>query len=295
MRVRNALAGLEGSDELSSANRWSDLRRNYALAYRMVGLNSKSLCTVQADPYELRQASFTGMPLRSDRGQRGFMRVEWNPSALGPLSKSRLSMLLETIVPGYSAQLFLSTARVTRIDLSFDIYNVHPDSFLVFTPPLRKTVSVRYAYGGEGGCNAIQIGSSTSDRQLLIYDKRLQLDLQSRARTVPLLRRSRTRFELRLQASSLQALMTGPNPFAQYVVVPKALMSTQGFKLHEVDFFLDSCIQRGAQAALSRIEDIRLRRKYAEALRAIPSPNWWQPSITWAQLPRALADATPGQ
>lgn len=294
MRVRDVLSGLAGSEEISLASRGSELRKNYAIAYQVIGSNSKTICTVQADPYELRRSAFTGIPPRSERGLRSFMRFEWNPAALNFQEQARLGTLLRTVVPDYSIAMLMTEARVTRIDLSFDIYDVLPDSFLIYTSPLHKTVSVLYKYGAEGRCNAVQIGSVKSDRHLLIYDKRLQLNQKPRpAGRIPILRRARTRFELRLQAPSFQTLSDGPNPFDRYKVASRKLMRTHGFSQHEIGFFLDSCDRRGAQAALSLIENARLRRRYSDALLNSPCPNWWQPSDIWNQLPQVIVHAIP--
>lgn len=265
------------------SNVHSELFKNYAHAYRL-NFGPTCFCTVQLQPR---------------RPGHRFIRLEWNPNlaqAANPESIGMIHALLSECVPSYeSIQLF--DARITRIDLAFDVYRTRVESVFI-SSLLRKNSSGQYVQLSEeflhtGYVNARYVGKPGSDKYLLIYDKDLEA-ANREIRPIPAIPRypiPRTRFELRLRnVGTLSQLAMQGNPWLAYSVTSR--MRVSGIKN---DFawqhFLDSCSYRGAQAALSMIPNRRKRTEYRNALYESTPPQWWNPEQIWRELVPAISSA----
>jgi hypothetical protein len=254
-------------------NPYSALLKSYRFAYH-IHFDERTTCIVQVAPRAY--------------GSR-YIRLEWNPAKARKAHRNpmgRIMEMLQTCLPNYSPNLVLE-ANITRIDLSFRLYGVSVDSILVCTI-LRKPLSGRYF-------------APHVDQYLLIYDKKLEIASRqigqlgkhhgretstTRVRHAAL---ALTQFELRLRSvGTFENLASIPNPFETYTVT--SYERAKHLKVgHQWVWFVDSCKMRGAQAALSMIEDRRERTKYRRELETSGQPSWWNPTKIWAELPHALS------
>jgi hypothetical protein len=274
-------------------DRYSDLLKGYRSAYRLM-FDDDLFCAIQIQPHK--------------RGHR-FMRLEWNPNAAQRVCAEatlRILVLLRRCLEIDPLET-LARAKITRIDLSFNLRRVSLNSFFISTQ-LHKAVSGDYlqyhhTYARDGYLNARYIGKADSNKYLLMYDKRLHTECALIRKNPQTTERANglgrpdvrlpkiTRFELRLRrVGTLEKLMDMRNPWAQYSVTQA--INTGGVRNdHLWQFFILSCKQIGAQAALSMIEDFNERNRFRKALNLCGAPNWWNPDVIRAELPRALAEA----
>lgn len=236
--------------------------KTYQYAWRL-NLDNGEFCLIQHSPR---------------RGRSNFLRIEFNPAKVGRIGCDAVFQLLARSIPSFASA--LQNARVTRIDIAFDVD--HPISrLLVFDTP-RKQVSRTFTTQGE--LNALTIGSLESDRYLLVYDKRLEDEVCSGRITA----RIKTRFELRLRdLSSFADLGRINNPLMNYTVRELDFALAQQ-STHEWKWLLHASSVIGAQAALSLIQNRTVRRRIRDALRTIPTPSWWNPESIWSEVPAAL-------
>lgn len=97
-----------------------------------------------------------------------------------------------------------------------------------------------------------------------------------------------TRIEARCAKSvTVQRLLSMPNPFAPLAVCAFAHDPHQSLVLQ---FFLDSCRQRSANAALRLIDDPKQRDKYRRRLASRLRASWWEPEAIWSSLPAVIKD-----
>lgn len=271
-------------------NGYSDLLTNYRYAYQLM-FDQTEFCSIQLHPRK-----------RSHR----YIRLEWNPAKAERAHHASMALIISVlnhIAPGEGVRM-IADASITRIDLSFNLHRVSLDSFWVFGA-LRKSVSGRYLqqsheFDKQGKLNAVFIGRSDSDRYLLVYDKRMQakcsqiapfptsVSLSQQGRMIKRILPALTRFELRLRdVGSWGNLLRRDNPFEYYDVI-SAYGAGRSRHDHTWTFFLDSCMWRGAQAALSLIPNRQERDRYRNQLRLLAPPAWWKPDEWWAQVPHAL-------
>lgn len=289
--VKGALEHLRVAGELERIDdQYSEFRKGYRYAYRLM-FDEDLFCAIQIEPYK--------------NGVR-FMRLEWNPNSaqrVCPEATTRLLQVLAECTPGDPMQL-IANARITRIDLTFDLHRIALDSFFVHAT-LRKNYSGQYFqlhenFEPKGKLNARYIGKSDSGQYLLMYDKRLEAEMQQirrnprhrrEDRSPSGLRRimpTRTRFEMRLRkVGSWRQLRTLPNPFEKYTVVSYENLGGVRHD-HHWKFFVWACQTRGVQAVLSEIKNPRERKKYDDALKLGEPPSWWNPSLIQAELPAAI-------
>ncbi|WP_421954716.1 hypothetical protein [Polaromonas sp.] len=229
-----------------------------------------------------------------DPRKRGmdYARLEWNPRTVGNHSASQIARLLNDICPGVTTAQLAQGAQ-TRVDFSFDLLDLQIDALTVATE-LRRTVSgiwqTHTEYFPKGPINSIELGRRESDRSLRVYDKRLEqakaqygdsLDHRELYR-LAMERRPITRVELTLRKGlDARQLVCSINPFLKYQF--SHLAHSRGrMPGHEWKFFIDACKQRGSQAALSLIENKKLRKQYRDLLFQNP-PSWWQPELIWQE------------
>lgn len=174
-----------------------------------------------------------------------------------------------------------------------DLLRVPVDTLLAFTI-LRKPISGRFSeirqeYGTTGKLNSMYLGRYDADRYLLIYDKTAETKnrqiggIKMAARPHPASYRpaSRTRVELRLKdVGTCADFLALNNPYEHYTIRTYRMASDYRRDAQWIHF-LDSCQLRGAQAALSLIENRRTRTLYRDSLRACTPPDWWTPPLLW--------------
>jgi hypothetical protein len=206
-----------------------------------------------------------------------FLRVEFNPSDLGPEGTKRLKKTLGSIVPGgYDA--FLAHGRVTRYDVALDVEVNINDLRIVPNVPLRSTI-IRDA---KGRIETIYLGSSSSSTQWRIYDKALQTNLPDGQEL--------TRFE-RVQRTyiPLTDLPTVKNPFLQLSVQDLAAQGPPKWVEPWVwRLFQAACRDEGANATVAAMPKA-YRIKFRSALK-LGAASWWTPDAFWHSWASTLDD-----
>lgn len=307
----HCLEGLMSQEILADAGPYSDLRKAYRHAFKFELANST--VTFQLEPY--------GTPAGTTRaaGARRFLRVQFNPAKARAEQFDVLGFIVEHLqaaVPSFTHQHLLMSASITGIDLTFDAF-CRIESFDLFYI-LRAIATRRYSvlsavdeqtletsYHPNGLVNSKDYGKYDGDRYLVVYDKVTELrtcqieGLSNSARGVYRrcavtnrwirYERPRTRFELSLNdVGNAANLLRMRNPFRRYTVRHLGA-ELRGLRQHEQQMFYDSCARRGLHQALSLIEDKSERKRFANAVRALPTPTWWEATRIWAELPHALA------
>lgn len=254
---------LQFNDENVERVIYGDLLKNYLYAIKL-NFDSGEHCTTQYSPR---------------RRRTNFVRIEYNPSKVEPEDIRYLYTLLQACIPDFSESLL--RARITRLDLAFDLPVIEVSRILVFDTP-RKLVSRTFQTNGK--LNALSIGSQESDRFLLVYDKGLERAIRGER----IVAQITTRFELRLKdLNGWSELQLISNPFAHYTVL-EFQNAMEVSDDHIWQWFIHATNVIGAQAALSLIENKTARKRYRDLLKARQNPSWWNPDEIWAEVPQAL-------
>jgi hypothetical protein len=291
-RIKMRLEGLVLNGELERVDdNFSELRKGYRYAYRL-WIGENYYCAIQVHPY---------------KKESRFMRIEWNP-ARAPVGRAHPFQCIISVLSQCTTNCMelIHRARITRIDLSFDLKRIAVDSFFIREATGRSTSghykSLKEEFGADGRLNSRFIGKPDSGRYLLIYDKRQQLrDAQIRGNTRPSIRREGmvskrieahlTRVELRLRdLNSIDALLSLENPYSRLTVSTFAGIQAV-LPGHLGKFFVGACQWKGLQAVLSDIKNRRERKRYKDAIRESAPPSWWDSDAIWGGLPAAYYSA----
>jgi hypothetical protein len=176
----------------------------------------------------------------------------------------------------------IAGANVTRIDLATDIQGLNINQI---TSARNDTTVMSARYRRDGAIQTHYLGSKNTDLRIVIYDKREQR--RGRVRGGP---HELTRIEARIKtASNFDALRRYPNPFLKLTIRElRHLEFGSHNSPHVWDWFIDSCRQRGAEAALNLIRDSRTRRAWYNKFATSEAPSWWQPDDLWSGLNEAI-------
>lgn len=285
--------GLEAQMLLVRSSR-RDLLLHYRHAYEL-RFGEEQTLTIQLEP----KIAYRPEERQMARGHR-FVRIDWNPNKArkaDPHQWGRIYELLVELVPGFNMEYLLAHAMITRVDCSFDLHGQHVSGLQIFSL-LRRAHTDHFHNGPLGLVNSIGIGRYDGDKYLRVYDKRFEMQsaqIGRLARPIEnrrVVRRKRpwTRFELRLKdVGSFDALNSIRNPFSGYTVriLEQMARAATGY----VDgWFIDSCRLRGVHAALSTIANQRTRTRYANIVRQIDPPEWWDADQIWSEMNAAMEE-----
>jgi hypothetical protein len=181
---------------------------------------------------------------------------------------------------------FLPQARISRVDISFDVGGVRFGQILAFTKSAR-TQHLPYP-------TAFYIGAKKSQQRLLVYDKLKQefgngpYLLMRGPNDVPLHLRSITRFEFRFnRLCKISEVGHLENKLCNFYV---ALVE----KVRKLDLsprwqsFVQDCVTEGAQARLARYSNPLVRARLRTAL-SRGEPGWFDREQIWAEAKLSLA------
>ena len=269
-RVTERLEDCAENGIIVSAPPYSDLLTRYHFAYT-VPLAGGRNATIQVVP-------------RAER--MNFLRLEFNPNNRGRAEEHPFSLIMSLLCsawPDFTDA--LESARLNRLDFAVDIHGVHIDRLGIYHNT-RSAFSKQFERGGH--TTGIYLGKRTSNRQVVVYDKKRE----ARECHNLILRGERTRVEFRVtDIGSLSALTDMLNPFSSFTLL---LYPPCDRTEHDRIFFLDSCRYRGAQAALHLIQNRRTRAAYRAWLSETCSASWWRPEAIWDQRMDALQRAFGG-
>lgn len=213
------------------------------------------------------------------------MRLEFNPARLQevPEYQSAFVAIMRDWF-GDALESELSNANITRIDLATDIQGININRLIAARA---DTTVMSTAYGRDGLNQTIYLGGKNTDLRFVIYDKRQQERGIVQAGQV-----ERTRIEARIkQRLTFDSLRAYRNPFERLTIQEMRrleILGCRGNSPHYRDWFLDSCKQRGGEAALNLIRNYRTRQAWHNKVEPRDAPTWWNPETLWAGLEDAI-------
>lgn len=221
-----------------------------------------------------------------------FLRLDFNPSKRSD-SLRHVFNTLRLALPTLTVDSIMD-ARVTRVDMSFDLMGTSLELFDAYGL-LRRRDTRRFkeitTADQFGRLNAIEIGAHDSPSRLTIYDKRVHQQLVRRS-TYPRLLRSRIRFELRRRKWGLvREVPFAANQWANYFVYQhESELATLARGRNTAErMFLIAARHAGAQRVLSTLDNQRERDRFRSLLHVPPSPGFWNPQELWSEFQQAWA------
>ncbi|MER2537776.1 MAG: hypothetical protein ABTQ26_00910, partial [Azonexus sp.] len=211
-------------------------------------------------------------------------RIEWNPAQLLEVPEYQaafVAIMQEWF--GDALESEISNANITRIDLATDIWGININDIIAARA---DTTVISSGYGRDGLIQTIYLGGKNTDLRFVLYDKRQQLRGIVRAG-----QQARTRIEARIkQRLTFESLRTYQNPFERLTLreVSELIFGYRGNSPHHWDWFVDSCRQRGGEAALDLIRNSRTRRAWHNKVAMRDAPTWWDAQALWRGLREAI-------
>ena len=216
------------------------------------------------------------------------LRLEFNPSRLGPAGTAFLKKQLEAVlVDALDFSHVVATGTVTRLDIAVDVVGIRISDLDVRFLGEGKS---HWYYSSIGQPETGYLGIKKSDKNApwTAYNKRKQLkDTSSGGGEQLYGGLSHTRFEYHaLPKKPVTDLKSVPNPFMQISVAHP--IAPKGIKPYAWQFFLDACQRRGYEEALSLLPGGGLKKRYSKAMEAAHA-TFWRPNTIWAAWEEALS------
>lgn len=202
-----------------------------------------------------------------------FLRVEINPSKI---DLNHFAAVMESLLPGGMSDIH-SKAKVTRVDAALDVVGVKPHQLFAFHPR-KKSVQ---GYWKSRLLETLYLGGADSGRQIVIYDKNLQLE-ECKDKYHPWekfdkSKASTTRIEVRLRPDvAFSALKQMKNPFEELILRlnSPALCKEEAWSV--LHLASNICGHQELMQALPLVT----KKKYLALYSALPA-EWWSPSSVW--------------
>lgn len=207
------------------------------------------------------------------------MRIEFNPSRLGPAGMMKLHAVLVSLMnDGWET--FIKYGRIARLDITVDIQGVRMDEFL-FLPPLSTTEK---SWHTNGHLETLTFGKKKG-HQTLVYNKKKEQLAKGKSWEG----KSVVRIERCLRNPStkkLTQLLSMPNPFAGMHMTQNMPPPPSDEKPASWSMFEDSVHVRGVSNALALLP-VERRKKYRDYLKTHGKP-WWDPEAIWSNWPEGV-------
>ena len=209
------------------------------------------------------------------------VRVEFNPSALGPIGVTRLKHWLRDYCPPWVHwNRVVTHAKATRVDVAVDVEGVRIDTLNLASKRHGECIT----FTSKGRLETIYFGTDTKPhRRPVVYDKRREI--KKRLGVDPGM--EITRFEVRLYSnfSALAEIQGVKNPLKVFEV--SSVATSPGLDTDwKYRCFLDSVRFRGAHAALAMLPK---HQRHAYKARLFPTPPiWWEPTTIWSKWPSVV-------
>ena len=226
--------------------------------------------------------------------KKNFLRLEWNPSALGLKGLDYLQQEFGDFLPDWR-QRILETGRVPRVDIACDFTKIKVDDIIVWSKKVQK-------YGlftnANGETETLYLGDKKSN-QVVVYDRIAKLKEENQeafkkhnttAVLKPIPKYPITRIERRLRKNSIDMadLLSLSNPFSGVEVFqPKPIQFL--VPQYRYPAFRNMAQMRGYKRAVAALPPA-YRTKYEKTLLASKA-GWWNADNVWKHWPRALKNA----
>ena len=242
--------------------------------------SKKGSMTYGFTPYE-RGATLCVSHGWSAAAERFFVRVEFNPSKMMPLTAAFFLGDLNHFLP-FGYQTLYRAGNYSRLEICIDVDGVCRDDHVYFDTKLRK---IDDAFEDKG---TLYLGSRLGRRYLCIYDKGKQV-LET---TGEVLGCERLRIEARVLHSntSMPELGNVRNPFLTLRVVQTARLLAIKWN-RWVSQFRERVFDEGMQPqmAYAMCTDKSRLLKGLEAA----TPSWYDPATIWSQFPSIAGSMEP--
>jgi hypothetical protein len=214
------------------------------------------------------------------------MILDCKPVLIGYEGTGNLKRVLKELL-GPSYEKCMHELTISRIEIGVDIPGAKLEE-LLFLDDTKRSSSM--SFDKTGKLVGLNLGSPTSARYIVITNETGAVGVRSRPKGLfdPPEPRVQIRSLIKTEPTRAAALLSGQNPFAGIYAVwvptgPSKWMTPSWLG------FIDSCRARGMQAALARISDIELRKKYRKRICRTFRAGWWKPNKMWKRVPSALA------
>lgn len=244
----------------------------------------KHNCTLSSNyaAYE-GEASIHCLPPPKKKGYY-FFRLAMNPARV---DLNYIKTELDKILPGGYAGL-LAKGRVTRIDLTVDVYDVRIFEIIAAYPQMR--VESHYGMGSNKQSKVI----GKHNKIITLYDKKQQLTEITKNKSpftlnLPMPPGHLTRIEIQLNRTNknLAGILTFPNPFKPLLLVAyPGSMSPKNYDPMWT-LFLAACQDHGRKAALTHFSAAD-KKHYKARLENEGKSDWWKPEELWKGLPAVI-------
>lgn len=226
--------------------------------------------------------------------RNNFLKLEYSPNNFGEVGRALLGDYLRDILgAGYLEDIL--NARLTRLDVAFDVRRVPLKELLIVDRRGGKSSIIRGAQGGDAESYYFPF---TGTNQLCVYDKLQQLIDTRKLLPQPNRRYAPwIRFEYRYRRLTRYALadVVGrmENPFHNFEV--KQFSPAQArISPERLRMFFDGCRMAGVDSVLEEIPDIATKQRLLTTYRAFPTPAFWQRrNSIWGGLRNAIQNALP--
>lgn len=217
----------------------------------------------------------------------GFLRVEFNPSALGPLGvQSFRDLIPDLTCNAFTYNDLALGCRVTRIDVAVDLVNIEPEDLLIKA----SKPGVKMAYFGlSGDLETSYLNVTKKGSKLYVYDRKTLLKKQQQegqGKGSPYGEAEYTRVEVRLTPEKpITKLASMHNPLTKLDLIDiEAPVPPESE--HHWRLFQDSCRYRGLENALDLLPT-GTREAYLAAVQAAQG-QVWRPNTLWGHWSDAL-------
>ncbi|CAG4884065.1 protein of unknown function [Georgfuchsia toluolica] len=219
-------------------------------------------------------------------------KLEYSPNNFGQSGRALLGEYLQVIL-GRTYLEDIWNAKLTRLDVAFDIRRVPLQDLLITDTKSRKSSIIR---GVEGKAESYYF-PFTGTNQLCVYDKLKEIDDRLGSPPTNRKRAPWVRFEYRYRRLNRYTLanVVGrmENPFHNFEVKQFGMAQAR-ISVDRLRMLFDACRLQGLDAVLEEIPDIAARATYSLAYRTFPVPIFWQRRTSiWGGLRAAIERSLP--
>ncbi|MCO4794289.1 MAG: hypothetical protein KC493_11280 [Bacteriovoracaceae bacterium] len=219
---------------------------------------------------------------------QNFMRFEWNPAKVDDILLP--SVIEHFLPPNWTYKRLMINARITRIDITFDIVNLSIDELLFFS--LRKSCSAVWNITKAKGGKTLYLGGERGNQKFSIYDK-AQLIKKNNAKKAAELKESIpeqeiTRVELIFKPDKgikLQAIPSIANPFSDLKVYSSKV--DEG----ELSDLTKQTLARARYEGLLKAIRALSKSNRTDVIKVLKSNlvDWWNADDIWAGMPLVIS------
>ncbi len=220
------------------------------------------------------------LQIEAENPGTAFLRVEFNPNAIGPNGMGIFQDSLSKMFGGAFTYLDIAAGcKVTRFDVAVDLVNIDVEDLLITTTKPGKTMSY-FSLAGKKETAYLNIKKKGSN--LYVYDRKALIEklfVEGSGQPSEFGEAPYTRIECRVKPDKpITSLPKSHNPFKKIGLIDIEAPASPEAE-HHWRLFQDSCRYRGVAGALNQLPE-GTRDEYQAALDAV-SGDLWRPQKLW--------------